>query len=64
MINSYLKIKYQKHYFIHFVLLLFYANAQGQKDKVNYNLIELFKEWRNFEIPPLKEGVLLFQKHI
>ena len=64
MINSYLKIKTSEALFYSFCFLfLFYANAQEQKDKLNYNLIELFKEWRNFEIPPLKEGVPDYSKN-
>ena len=63
MINSSLKIKISKVviYLFCFLFLLF-ANAQEQEAKVNRELLELFKEWRNFEMPPLKDGVPDYSK--
>ena len=63
MINSSLKIKISKVviYLFCFLSLLF-ANAQEQEAKVNRELLELFKEWRNFEMPPLKDGVPDYSK--
>ena len=43
-------------------LSLLFANAQEQEAKVNRELLELFKEWRNFEMPPLKDGVPDYSK--
>ena len=50
MINLSLKVKISKVviYLFCFLSLLF-ANAQEQEAKVNRELLELFKEWRNFE---------------
>ena len=44
-------------------MFLFLANAQEGKDKANRKLVELFNEWRSFEIPPLKEGVPDYSKN-
>ena len=64
MINSSLKIKISKVviYLFCFLFLLF-ANAQEQEAKVNRELLELFKEWRSFEMPPLKDGVPDYSKN-
>ena len=63
MINLSLKVKISKVviYLFCFLSLLF-ANAQEQEAKVNRELLELFKEWRNFEMPPLKDGVPDYSK--
>ena len=63
MINLSLKVKISKVviYLFCFLFLLF-ANAQEQEAKVNRELLELFKEWRNFEMPPLKDGVPDYSK--
>ena len=64
MLNSSQKIKISKVviYLFCFLFLLF-ANAQEQEAKVNRELLELFKEWRNFEMPPLKDGVPDYSKN-
>ena len=64
MINLSLKVKISKVviYLFCFLSLLF-ANAQEQEAKVNCELLELFKEWRNFEMPPLKDGVPDYSKN-
>ena len=64
MINLSLKVKISKVviYLFCFLSLLF-ANAQEQEAKVNRELLELFKEWRNFEMPPLKDGVPDYSKN-
>ena len=63
MINLSLKVKISKVviYLFCFLFLLF-ANAQEQEAKVNRELLELFKEWRNFEMPLLKDGVPDYSK--
>ena len=64
MINLSLKVKISKVVInlLCFLFLLF-ANAQEQEAKVNRELLELFKEWRNFEMPPLKDGVPDYSKN-
>ena len=64
MLNSSQKIKISKVviYLFCFLFLLF-ANAQEQEANVNRELLELFKEWRNFEMPPLKDGVPDYSKN-
>ena len=63
MINLSLKVKISKVLINIFCFLsLLFANAQEQEAKVNRELLELFKEWRNFEMPPLKDGVLTILK--
>ena len=63
MINLSLKVKISKVviYLFCFLFLLF-ANAQEQEANVNRELLELFKEWRSFEMPPLKDGVPDYSK--
>ena len=63
MINLSLKVKISKVVINSFCFLfLLFANAQEQEAKVNRELLELFKEWRNFEMPPLKDGVPDYSK--
>ena len=63
MINLSLKVKISKVVINLFCFLsLLFANAQEQEAKVNRELLELFKEWRNFEMPPLKDGVPDYSK--
>ena len=63
MINLSLKVKISKVLINIFCFLsLLFANAQEQEAKVNRELLELFKEWRNFEMPPLKDGVPDYSK--
>ena len=58
-----LKVKISKVLINIFCFLsLLFANAQEQEAKVNRELLELFKEWRNFEMPPLKDGVPDYSK--
>ena len=64
MINLSLKVKISKVVINLFCFLsLLFANAQEQEAKVNRELLELFKEWRNFEMPPLKDGVPDYSKN-
>ena len=44
-------------------LSLLFANAQEQEPKVNRELLELFNQWRSFEMPPLKDGVPDYSKN-
>ena len=60
MIISNLKTKISRALFC--FMFLFFANAQEGKDKANLKLVELFNEWRSFEIPPLKEGLPDYSK--
>ena len=64
MINLSLKVKISKVVInlLCFLFLLF-ANAQEQEANVNRELLELFKEWRSFEMPPLKDGVPDYSKN-
>ena len=63
MTNLSLKVKISKVLINIFCFLsLLFANAQEQEAKVNRELLELFKEWRNFEMPPLKDGVPDYSK--
>ena len=63
MINLSLKVKTSKAVINLFCFLsLLFANAQEQEAKVNRELLELFKEWRSFEMPPLKDGVPDYSK--
>ena len=64
MINLSLKVKISKVVINLFCFLfLLFANAQEQEANVNRELLELFKEWRNFEMPPLKDGVPDYSKN-
>ena len=64
MINLSLKVKTSKAVINLFCFLsLLFANAQEQEAKVNRELLELFKEWRSFEMPPLKDGVPDYSKN-
>ena len=64
MINLSLKVKISKVVINLFCFLfLLFANAQEQEANVNRELLELFKEWRSFEMPPLKDGVPDYSKN-
>ena len=64
MINPDLKIKISEAIcYLFCFLFLFFANAQEKNDKENFKLFELFKEWRDFEKPPLKDGVPDYSKN-
>lgn len=64
MINWSLKVKISKVVINLFgFLFLLFANAQEQEANVNRELLELFKEWRSFEMPPLKDGVPDYSKN-
>ena len=64
MTNSDLNIKVSKVIcYLFCFLFLFFANAQEQNNKENFKLVELFNEWRDFETPPLKDGVPDYSKN-
>ena len=64
MINPDLKIKISEAvFYLSCFLFLCLANAQEKNDKENFMLFELFNEWRDFEKPPLKDGVPDYSKN-
>ena len=64
MIKPDLKIKISEAvFYLSCFLFLCLANAQEKNDKENFKLFELFKEWRDFEKPPLRDGVPDYSKN-